>query len=428
MRLLLFSVFSCAAAFHVQRSPRVRARPHSTRVRLTLEAPASSTERALDDAADFEGASESDVGEVFNDVVDDTVPDANLEAMLAALGPGMAPVSADHRAGFVSIVGSPNVGKSTLMNTLLGENLSICTPKASTTRQRVMGIANEAGWQIVYSDTPGVVKPSYKLHEGMMGAVRCAIEDADVILFITDVLEAGFRDEHMLRRVRNAEVPVLVLINKVDLLDKPHTVRIRRSAAADADAAAAAAFAGYGDDDDDDGEPKTPLPTPMDLASIRNWWSEQLPGAELVEVSALEGRNTDLIKERLLGLLPLHPPYFDKSDLSDRPEKFFAAEFVRQQIFEQYGDEIPYSCEVEVTSFKESDNKIKCEATVHVMRDSQKGILIGNKATKIQALTAAAQVACYKFFGKRVDLRLDVRVSKNWRADDQFLRQFGYLR
>ncbi|KAJ1619802.1 putative GTP-binding protein [Pavlovales sp. CCMP2436] len=311
-----------------------------------------------------------------------------------------APAPANHRAGFVSIVGSPNVGKSTLMNALLGENLSICTPKASTTRQRIMGIANEDEWQIVYSDTPGVVKPSYKLHEGMMGAVRCAIEDADVILFITDVLEEGFRDEKMLARVRSAEVPVLMLINKVDLLGKPLPP----------------------------GKPSFPQPMAMNVTSILAWWSAQLPGAEMFELSAKEGNGLPELKARLLELLPLHQPYFDKTQLSDRPEKFFAAEFVRAQIFAQFDDEVPYSCEVEVTAFVESDNKIKAEATVHVMRDSQKGILIGHKGSGVKKLTEGAQRDLYRFFGKRVDLRLQIKVSKNWRADDMLLKQFGYLR
>jgi len=368
---------------------------------------------------------------------ENVAPDPKLEAMLAALGPMSAPAPANHRAGFVSIVGSPNVGKSTLMNALLGENLSICTPKASTTRQRIMGIANEDEWQIVYSDTPGVVKPSYKLHEGMMGAVRCAIEDADVILFITDVLEEGFRDEKMLARVRSAEVPVLMLINKVDLLGKPlppgvpkpYSMRARERAARAAAGGVPEvydAYDAYGEEEEE--KPSFPQPMAMNVTSILAWWSAQLPGAEMFELSAKEGNGLPELKARLLELLPLHQPYFDKTQLSDRPEKFFAAEFVRAQIFAQFDDEVPYSCEVEVTAFVESDNKIKAEATVHVMRDSQKGILIGHKGSGVKKLTEGAQRDLYRFFGKRVDLRLQIKVSKNWRADDMLLKQFGYLR
>lgn len=392
-----------------------------------------SEEEALE--AMFAGEEQKEEEEEAVEAEDDEQPDPNLEAMLAALGPSVGADVEGHRAGFVSIVGSPNVGKSTLMNTLLGEQLSITTPKASTTRQRIMGIANEPGWQIVYSDTPGVVKPSYKLHEGMMGAVRCAIEDADVLLLITDVLEGGFRDERMLQRVKDAAVPVLVLINKVDLIAKRQAAvaagkqppPLPRAPPVQAQPARGG-WEGAEADDDEEAEPGPPRPAALDLPALREWWSAQLPAAEIFEVSALEGDNMEALKERLLELLPEHPPYFDKSQLSDRPEKFFAAEFVRAQIFEQYEDEIPYSCEVEVTAFKEAENKVVCEATVHVMRDSQKGILIGNKATKVKQLTEASQRALYRFFGKRFDLRLQVKVSKDWRANDSMLRQFGYLR
>lgn len=345
----------------------------------------------------------------------------DYDAPSSGLPPAPAGAERAHRAGFVSIVGSPNVGKSTLMNRLLGEHMSIVTPKASTTRQRIMGIANEPDWQIVYSDTPGVVKPKYKLHQGMMSAVRCAIEDADIILFVTDVLESGFRDEKMLSRVQRASVPVLLIINKVDLLDRPQRGRARKRAPRAPPGAAAAAA-----DDDTGGEEKDG-PPPMDLPGIRAWWSRVLPDAEVHEVSARNGSNVELVLERVLHLLPEHPPFYDKAQLSDRPEKFFAAEFVREQIFETYEDEVPYSCEVVVESFKELDNKIVCEAAVHVMRDSQKGIVIGHKGQKIKEVTERAQRSLYRFFGKRFDLRLRVKVSKGWRADDALLREFGYL-
>ncbi|KAG8461716.1 hypothetical protein KFE25_001334 [Diacronema lutheri] len=426
-------------------------RAPSARHAMAVDAsPAAGAHAAADDEPDDDDDDDDDGGAQFMDDAaaealmladtDDDAPDPNVEAMLAALGPAVGAADADHRAGFVSIVGSPNVGKSTLMNTLLGEQLSITTPKASTTRQRIMGIANEPGWQIVYSDTPGVVKPAYKMHEGMMGAVRCAIEDADVLLVITDVLETGFRDERMLRRVRDAGVPILVLVNKVDLVAQrlAHAPAVagklgggapaaRAAPAPDARATHGGARAWEGAQaDGEEGAP--PPPRQLDLPSIRAWWRAQLPAAELLEVSALHGDNVDAVRERLLQLLPVHPPFFDKAQISDRPEKFFAGEVVRAQIFEQYADEIPYSCEVEVTAFKEADNKISCEATVHVLRDSQKGILIGAKGAQIKALTDAAERSLYRFFAKRFSLRLQVKVSKDWRANDSFLRQFGYLR
>lgn len=317
-----------------------------------------------------------------------------------------------HRAGFVSIVGSPNVGKSTLMNTILAENVSIATAKASTTRVRVIGIANSPTWQIVFSDTPGVVRPKYKLHEGMMGAVRCAIEDADLILLITDVLETGFRDHKMLERVMQSKVPVLLLINKVDLLASPPGELPKTSVEPEYDGEGAL----------------PPCPTALDLDSIRGWWQAVLPRARIFEVSALHGTHVAQVLEELVASLPEHPPYYDKELISDRPEKFFVAEIVRKQIFEQFEDEIPYCTEVVVETFQELENKIRSECAIHVLRQSQKGIVIGKGASKVKHITESSQRDLYKVFGKRFDLRLHVRVSKDWRTSDAKLKEFGYLR
>lgn len=293
-----------------------------------------------------------------------------------------------HKAGFVNIIGSPNVGKSTLMNALVGENLSIVTSKAQTTRHRIMGIVNGEDFQIVYSDTPGLLKPAYKLQEGMMGFVKSALEDADVILFVTDIFEKNLPEEKIISILQQSRVPILLLINKIDL------------AKADADEAARL-----------------------------NYWKQIFPLAEILLVSALKGINIKTVFEKILEKLPESPAYFPKEseELTDKPEKFFASEIIREKILMNYQKEIPYSCEVIIESFKEEETIIKIRAEIMVSRDSQKGIIIGHKGEKLKIVGTQARLDMEKFLGKKVFLELYVKVDKDWRENEQKLRKYGYL-
>lgn len=292
-----------------------------------------------------------------------------------------------HKSGFVNIIGSPNVGKSTLMNALVGENLSIVTSKAQTTRHRIMGIVNGEDFQIVYSDTPGVLKPVYKLQESMMGFVRSALEDADIILLVTDLFEKSMEEEKILIQLKKNKVPVLLVINKVDLEKSPG-----------------------------------------DAMRIANRWKPLLPQAELFFTSALKKINIDALLDKIISKLPESPPYFPKEEgeLSDKPEKFFISEIIREKIFISYQKEIPYSCEVVIESFKEEEKIIRIRAEIMVERDSQKGIIIGHKGERLKKVGTLARLDIEKFLGKKVFMEMYVKVSNDWRKDSIKLRRFGY--
>jgi len=314
--------------------------------------------------------------------------------------PVPSPASASgsrHRAGFVSILGVPNVGKSTLLNKLVGEKLSITTSKAQTTRHRIMGILNGDDYQIVYSDTPGVLLPHYKLQEGMMRFVRSSIIDADVLLLVVDVFQESFPDEKILRQLRSSPAAMLVLLNKVDLLGDGSPLTKERRAAIG-----------------------------TEEVLIERWRTE-FPGASVLSLSARQGRGLDAVMERLMAVLPEHPPFFPKDQLTDKPQRFFAAEMLRESIFELYSQEVPYSCEVAVRAFKESEELIRIQAEIYVAQESQKGILIGNKGSAIKRVGVRTRKQMETFFQKQVHLETRVKVRKAWREDEVALREFGYL-
>lgn len=288
-----------------------------------------------------------------------------------------------HQAGFVSIVGKPNVGKSTLMNQLVGERLSIITSKAQTTRHRIMGILNGESFQIVYSDTPGILKPEYELHQSMMRFVSVALEDADVILFVTDLYEK-YQDEEHIQRLKESDVPVILVMNKIDLA--------KGSQAEDKMA----------------------------------YWQEILEPTASILISALEGLNITQVFEAILRRLPEHPPYFPKDELTDKPERFFAAEIIREKIFTNYKKEIPYSCEVVITEFKEDESIIRMRCEIFVERKSQRGILIGKGGEAIKKVGIEARADLEKFFAKQVYLEQFVKVSPDWRKKQPKLHNFGY--
>lgn len=295
-------------------------------------------------------------------------------------------VEKPHRAGFVNIVGNPNVGKSTLMNDLVGERISIITSKAQTTRHRIMGIVNTPEYQIVYSDTPGVLKPKYKLQESMLEFSEGALTDADVLLYVTDVVEDPEKNKEYLDRVAQETVPVLLVINKVDLLKSNE-----------------------------------------ELEAIIERWKTRLPKAEIFPVSAQEHFNVDNLKARIVELLPVAPPYFGKDALTDKPARFFVTEIIREKLLLNYDKEIPYSTEVLVEKFDEKDTAIHIMAVIYVERDSQKGILIGKGGEKIKKVGIEARHDIEKFFDKKVFLELFVKVEKDWRNRENKLRAFGYL-
>jgi GTPase len=289
-----------------------------------------------------------------------------------------------HRAGFVNIVGSPNVGKSTLMNAMVGEKLSIVTSKAQTTRHRIHGIVNEDDYQIIFSDTPGVVNAAYKLHEAMMSFVESSLKDADILLFITDIFENEMNHQQTLETIKKMEKPVLCLINKIDLGDQDRAVE------------------------------------------RAEYWKEKLPNAQVLPVSALHGFNLDLVWNRILELLPESPPYFDKDDISDRPMRFFVSEIIREKIFVHCQKEIPYSCQVEIEEYKEDDRIAHIRALVIVERDSQKGIIIGAGGAMLKRIGREARLDMEKFIGKKVFLETFVKVDKDWRASEGKLKKYGY--
>jgi GTP-binding protein Era len=289
-----------------------------------------------------------------------------------------------HKAGFVNIVGNPNVGKSTLMNQLVGERISIATFKAQTTRHRIMGIVNTPEAQIVFSDTPGVLKPNYKLQESMLAFSESALQDADVLLYVTDVVENPEKNKDFLEKVVRMTVPVLLLINKIDQSDQKA------------------------------------------LGDIVEKWHELLPNAEILPVSAKNKFGIDLLLKRILELLPDSPPYFDKDQLTDKPARFFVSEIIREKILLYYDKEIPYSVEVSVEQFKEDLKHIHINAVIYVERDSQKGIIIGHQCVALKKVSTESRKALEKFFGKSIFLEVFVKVDKDWRSSERELNHFGY--
>ncbi|GAB3688963.1 GTPase Era [Spirosoma flavus] len=294
---------------------------------------------------------------------------------------------ANHKAGFVSIVGKPNVGKSTLMNQLVGERLSIITSKAQTTRHRIMGILNgthhDQEFQLVYSDTPGIIKPQYKLHESMMSFVRGSIEDADVVLFVTDIFEQHDEDD-VIVRLQKSEVPILLLINKIDQATQDQVIE--------------------------------------KIA----YWQTHFKAQEIIPISALNGFNIDLVFDSIFSRLPEHPPYFPKDELTDKPERFFASEIIREKIFLNYKKEVPYSSEVIITGFKEKEDIIVVQAEILVERATQRAILLGEGGKMIKKTGIMAREELERFFGKKVFLEQFVKVEPDWRQKERMLKRLGY--
>lgn len=289
-----------------------------------------------------------------------------------------------HKSGFVNIIGNPNVGKSTLMNQLVGEKLSIITSKAQTTRHRIMGVVSGEDFQIVYSDTPGILKPSYKLQESMMKFVTGALTDADVILFVTNTVEESDRAAEILAKLKKTSIPVIVVVNKVDLSN------------------------------------------PTELEALVEKWHTELPEARIVPVSAKESFNIEPLFQTILDLLPEGPAYYPKDTLTDKTLRFFASEIIREKILKFYDKEIPYSCEIAIDSYKEEPTIDRISATIYVSRDSQKGIVIGHKGEKLKKVGRAAREDMEAFLDKKVFLQLYVKVNDDWRNNDCELRRFGY--
>ena len=289
-----------------------------------------------------------------------------------------------HRAGFVNIIGNPNVGKSTLMNALVGEKLSIVTAKAQTTRHRIMGIVNGDDYQIVYSDTPGILKPNYRLQQSMMNFVETAIGDADIILYVTDTIEKGDKNEEWISKLKNIQCPIILVINKIDISSQEQVLE------------------------------------------LMGWWKEQLPQAIIYPASAQEKFNLDNIFDAIVANLPYAPAWYDKDVFTDKNLRFFASEIVREKIFLNYKEEIPYSCEVVVEEFKEGAERYDISAVIYVMRDTQKGIIIGKGGQSLKKVGTQARIDMEDFFQKKVFLRLYVKVDTDWRESKKELRKFGY--
>ena len=289
-----------------------------------------------------------------------------------------------HKAGFVNIVGNPNVGKSTLMNALVGERVSIATFKAQTTRHRIMGIYNTDEMQIVFSDTPGVLKPNYKLQETMLNFSNSALTDADILLYVTDVIETPDKNSEFIDKVKKLTIPILLLINKIDLTNQEK------------------------------------------LAALVEEWKQYIPQAEIIPMSAENKFNVDYVMKRIKELLPDSPPYFDKDQWTDKPARFFVTEIIREKILLYYDKEIPYSVEVSVETFKEDEKTIHIRAIIYVERDSQKGIIIGKQGRALKKVATEARKDLERFFGKTVFLETYVKVDKDWRSSDKELRSFGY--
>ncbi|MGM9742661.1 MAG: GTPase Era [Candidatus Cryptobacteroides sp.] len=290
----------------------------------------------------------------------------------------------NHRAGFVNIIGNPNVGKSTLMNALVGEKLSIVTAKAQTTRHRIMGIVNGENYQIVYSDTPGILKPNYRLQENMMDFVDTAIGDADIILYVTDVVEKADKNSEYVNRLKDLDCPVIVVVNKIDVSDQDKVLKLMAE------------------------------------------WQERVPGALVIPVSAKERFNLESVLNAVISRLPVSPAWFDKDAFTDKNLRFFASEIIREKILENYSQEIPYSCEVAIEAFKEEEERYEISAVIYVMRDSQKGILIGRGGSALKKTGTAARIEMEDFFQKKVFLNIFVKVDPDWRENRKELRKFGY--
>jgi len=289
-----------------------------------------------------------------------------------------------HKAGFVNIIGNPNVGKSTLMNALVGEKLSIITSKAQTTRHRILGIVNGEDFQVVLSDTPGIIKPAYELQESMMDFVKSAFEDADVLLYMVEIGEKALKDDEFFKKITQSDIPILLLINKIDKSNQE------------------------------------------ELESQVELWASKVPNAEIIPISALEGFQVEAVFKRIIELLPESPPFFPKDQLTDKPERFFVNETIREKILMHYKKEIPYSVEVDTEEFFEEDQIIRMRSVIMVERDSQKGIIIGHKGNALKRVGVEARKDLEKFFGKQVHLELYVKVNKNWRSNQQQLKRFGY--
>ena len=289
-----------------------------------------------------------------------------------------------HRSGFINIIGNPNVGKSTLMNNLVGEKLSIITSKAQTTRHRILGIVNGDNFQLIFSDTPGIIKPSYELQDSMMDFVKSALEDADVLLYMVEIGEKSIKDSEVHDKIQSAKIPTIILLNKIDLSNQE------------------------------------------DIENQIKVWSNKYPNTEIYPVSALNNFNTEKVINRIIELIPESPAYFPKDQLTDKPERFFVNEKLREKIFLYYNKEIPYSVEVQTEEFKEEESIIRIRSLILVERESQKGIIIGHNGVALKKIGSKARIDLEKFFGKKIFIELHVKVSKNWRSNSNQLRKFGY--
>ncbi|WP_435137359.1 GTPase Era [Formosa sp. A9] len=289
-----------------------------------------------------------------------------------------------HKAGFVNIIGNPNVGKSTLMNAFVGEKLSIITSKAQTTRHRILGIVNGDDFQVILSDTPGIIKPAYELQTSMMDFVKSAFEDADILVYMVEIGETELKDEAFFNKITNAKIPVLLLLNKIDKSDQEQ------------------------------------LETQVQL------WQAKVPNAEIYPISALEGFNVSEVFTRIIDLLPVSPPFYPKDQLTDKPERFFINETIREKILLHYKKEIPYAVEVDTEEFLEEDDIIRVRSVIMVERDTQKGIIIGHKGAALKRVGVEARKDLETFFGKQIHIELYVKVNKNWRTNTNQLRRFGY--
>lgn len=293
-------------------------------------------------------------------------------------------IKMNHKAGFVNIIGNPNVGKSTLMNAFVGEKLSIITSKAQTTRHRILGIVNGDDFQVVLSDTPGIIKPAYELQSSMMDFVKSAFEDADVLIYMVEIGEKELKDEAFFKKITNSKIPVLLLINKIDISNQEQ------------------------------------------LEEQVKLWAEKVPNAMLYPISALEGFNVKEVFEKIIELLPQSPPFYPKDQLTDKPERFFVNEKIREKILLNYKKEIPYAVEVDTEEFFEEEEIIRIRSVIMVERDTQKGIIIGHKGAAIKKVGVEARKDLEIFFGKQIHLELYVKVNKNWRSDQRQLKRFGY--
>jgi GTPase len=291
----------------------------------------------------------------------------------------------DYKSGFVNIIGNPNVGKSTLMNKLIGERLSIITSKAQTTRHRILGIVNHENYQIVFSDTPGIIQPNYNLQTSMMKFVRSAFQDADVFLYMVEIGEKSLKDSSFFERLKNTDIPILLLINKIDKSNQEG------------------------------------------VEKAMNHWESQLPKAKIIPISAIEGFGVDKIMSEITAMLPNGTPYFPTDALTDKPERFFVSEIIREKILLNYQKEIPYSVEVVIETFKEEDEIIRIEAIINVARETQKGIIIGHQGKPLKKVGTQARKDLETFFGKKIFIKLFVKVTKNWRDNEQDLKRFGYF-